>query len=57
MRPALPIIVPLPTIRSGQDGAQGESELITTPDLASSFTRVPRFEATFASAQRFEKLL
>ncbi|XP_015767798.1 PREDICTED: uncharacterized protein LOC107346512 isoform X2 [Acropora digitifera] len=42
MRPALPIIVPLPTIRSGQDGAQGESELSTTPDLTSSFTRVPR---------------
>ena len=57
MQPALPIIPPLPTIRSGQDGAQGESELITTPDLASSFTRVPRFEATFASAQRFEKFL
>ena len=54
MRPALPIIPPLPTIRSGQDGAQGESELITTPDLASSFTRVPRFEETFASALRLD---
>ena len=54
MRPALPIIVPLPTIRSGQDGAQEESELSTTPDLTSSFTRVPRFEETFASAERLE---